>query len=77
MRGDRYLPDSFEVHWSDFDYMLEFLALENAVSSSAGHACYVEELGTIDHMVICLCQNLMYASFFIGTYLHVEQRMYP
>lgn len=52
------LPDAFEVHWADLDYVLQLLALEDAVSSSAGHACYVEELGAVDHMVIFLCQNL-------------------
>jgi len=50
-------PDAFQVHWADFDYVFEFLALENTVSSSAGHACYVEELGAVDHMVIFTSSN--------------------
>jgi hypothetical protein len=35
-------PNAFQVHWSNLDYVLQFLALEDTISSTAGHACYVE-----------------------------------
>ena len=47
------LPNAFQVHWADFDNVLLLLALEDTVSSTTGHSCNVQELGSIDHMVIC------------------------
>lgn len=36
------LPDTFEVHWADFDYMARLLALQDAVSAPARHSGHVE-----------------------------------
>ena len=46
------LPDAFQVHGPYLYYVLLFLGLEDAVSATSCHACDVEELGAIDHMVV-------------------------
>jgi hypothetical protein len=33
--------------------MAQLFALQNAVTTASSHASHVEELGTVDHMVIC------------------------
>lgn len=33
--------------------MAKLFALENSITSTTGHASYVEQLGTIDHVVVC------------------------
>lgn len=47
------LPDTLEVHWTNLHHMAQLLALQNAVTTATSHSCHVEELGTINHMVIC------------------------
>lgn len=41
------------MHRSDLHNVLLFLTLEDSISSAAGHAHYVEELGAVDHVVVC------------------------
>jgi hypothetical protein len=33
--------------------MAQLLALQNTITAATSHPSHVEELGTIDHMVIC------------------------
>lgn len=46
------IPYAFQVHRSDLHNMLLFLALEDPISTTTGHADYVEELGSVDHVVV-------------------------
>lgn len=48
----KYLPYAFEVHGADLDYNPLLLILEDTVSLSSGHAADVEELRTVDHVVV-------------------------
>jgi len=50
-------PDTFQMHWANLDHMLLLLALEDAIPSTSGHASNIEELGTIDHMIILSSSN--------------------
>lgn len=49
-KGD---PDTLEVHGANLDDMTDFFALEDAVATTTGHASDVEQLGAVDHVVIC------------------------
>lgn len=49
----KYIPDTFQMHWANFHNMAKLFALENSITSTAGHASYIEQLCTIDHVVIC------------------------
>lgn len=51
-RGGEYVPDTLQVHWSYLHYMLLLLTLQDSISAASSHACDVEELGAVDHMVI-------------------------
>jgi hypothetical protein len=51
-RVEEDLPDAFQVHGPYLYYMLLFLGLEDTVSATSCHACDVEELGAIDHVVV-------------------------
>lgn len=46
------LPNALEVHWSDLHHVSNLLRLENAVPSTSGHAGNVQQLGSIDEMVV-------------------------
>jgi hypothetical protein len=46
------LPDAFQVHRPNFDNMSSLLALENAVATSPRHAGDVQQLRTVDHVVV-------------------------
>ena len=41
------------MHGANLDYMANLLALQDTVATATGHASNVEQLGTIDHVVIC------------------------
>lgn len=45
-------PHALEMHGAGLDHMTQLLSLENTVSSASGHAGHVEELGTVDHVVV-------------------------
>jgi hypothetical protein len=47
------VPDTLQVHGSDFHHVANFLALENTVTSPSSHASHIEQLRAVDHMVIC------------------------
>lgn len=49
---DINIPNALEVHWADFHNMSDLLALEDSVSPAPGHACDIEQLGSVDHVVI-------------------------
>lgn len=52
----RVLPDALEMHGPDLDDVADLLAFENAVSTSSGHSSDVEQLGAVDHVVVCPCK---------------------
>jgi hypothetical protein len=45
-------PNTLQVHRSDFHHMADFLAFENAITSTPSHAGDVEQLRAIDHVII-------------------------
>lgn len=46
-------PDAFQMHRANLDHMAHFLALQDPIASTAGHACDVQQFRAVDHMVIC------------------------
>jgi len=46
------LPDTLQVHWSDLDDMSDLFTFQDAVTASASHARHVQQLGTVDHVVV-------------------------
>lgn len=47
------IPDTLKVHRANLDDVTNFLALQDAVSSATGHARNVQQLGAINHVVVC------------------------
>lgn len=37
-----HIPDAFQVHGSNLDYMTDFFALQDAISPSSCHACHIK-----------------------------------
>jgi len=50
-------PDTLQMHRANFDHMSNLFALQNAVSSPSGHTSHVEQLCSIDHVVIFATGN--------------------
>ena len=48
----KYSPNAFEMHWSNFDHVSGFLTLEDAIATASCHACDVQKLGSVDHMIV-------------------------
>lgn len=47
------IPDTLQVHWSDFDDVSDLFTLQDTVSSTSGHASHIQKLRTVDHMIVC------------------------
>jgi len=52
-------PNALEMHGAYFDHGASLLTLEDAVTSTAGHASHVQELGAVDHMIVWLNVSIM------------------
>lgn len=54
-RGSKkiYVPDTLQVHRTDFDDVSCLFALENAVSATSSHASHIEQLCAVDHVIVC------------------------
>lgn len=52
------LPDTLEMHWTDFHDLSHFLAFENAIPSPSSHAGDIEELCAVYHMVVWEDKNV-------------------
>lgn len=48
-----FIPDTFEMHWTDLNHVSSFLTFEYSVSSPSSHSGHVEELCAIYHVVVC------------------------
>ena len=46
------IPDTLEMHWTDFDHMSSFLTFEYPISSTSSHSSDVKELRAVYHMII-------------------------
>lgn len=46
------LPHSLEMHWPNFDHMPNLFTLQNPITSSPSHSSNIQQLGTVDHMII-------------------------
>jgi len=45
-------PDTLQVHGAYLHDVFHLLALQGAIATTTGHACYVEKLGAVYHVVI-------------------------
>lgn len=45
-------PHAFEMHRSDFHYVLLLLTLEDSITAASCHTNHIQELSAIDHVVI-------------------------
>jgi hypothetical protein len=45
-------PYTFQVHWTNLDHVPRLLALEYSVATTTRHSSDVQELRTVDHMII-------------------------
>ena len=50
--GQDSLPDALQVHGANLHNVANLFALENTVASATRHASHIQELGTIDHVVV-------------------------
>lgn len=46
------LPDTLEVHRADLDDVSRLLTLQDTISAASCHASDIEQLGTVDHVVV-------------------------
>jgi hypothetical protein len=56
VEGEKSLPYALQVHGTNLHDVLLFLALQNPVSTAAGHAYNIEKLCAINHVVILCCR---------------------
>jgi hypothetical protein len=40
------------VHGPNLDYVADLFTLENTIATTSGHASNIQQLGTVDHVVI-------------------------
>lgn len=57
-----YSPDALQVHRPNLHHMSHLLALEDAISPAPSHARNIQELGAIDHVIICVCISAVHGS---------------
>jgi hypothetical protein len=50
-------PDAFQMHGPYLHDVFHLLALQDAIATTTSHACYVEKLGTVYHVVILSPSN--------------------
>lgn len=48
------LPNALQMHGTNLDDMTCLFALQDPVSATSSHACHVQKLRPVDHVVICL-----------------------
>lgn len=49
LKGD---PHALQVHRTNLDHMTDLFTLQDTVTTTASHTSDIEQLGTVDHMVI-------------------------
>lgn len=47
-----YIPYALEMHGADFHNVAAFLAFEYSIATSTRHASHIQELRSVDHVVI-------------------------
>lgn len=47
------LPNTLQVHRANLHHMAQLLTLQDTVTATTSHPSHVEQLRTINHMVIC------------------------
>ena len=47
------LPDTLQMHWANLDHVPGLLAFQDTIPTSSGHTGNVEQLGAVDHVIIC------------------------
>lgn len=48
------LPDTLEMHWPYLDDMAGLLAFQDTISAAPSHTGHIQQLGSVDHVIICL-----------------------
>lgn len=51
-KGRVDIPNALQVHGADLDNMANLFALQDAVSTATSHSSDIEQLGSINHVVI-------------------------
>lgn len=46
------VPYAFEMHWANLHDVSQLLALQDPITTSSGHSCDIEKLGTVDHVIV-------------------------
>lgn len=46
------VPHALQVHRPNFDHMTDLFAFQDAITATTGHSSHVEQLGTVDHVVV-------------------------
>jgi hypothetical protein len=64
LKGD---PNSLQVHRANLHNMADLLALEDTVPTTSSHTSHVEQLGTVDHVVVLSAGNTDSLSFYLIT----------
>lgn len=47
------VPDTLQVHGANFHDVANLLTLQDSIPSTTGHTGNVEQLGAVDHVVVC------------------------
>lgn len=46
------IPDALQVHGANLDDVARLLTLQDTISSASGHTSYVQQLRSVDHVVV-------------------------
>lgn len=50
-------PNTLQMHWPDLNNVPLLLTFQDAISASSGHSSNVEQLGSVDHVVVLSSGN--------------------
>lgn len=68
-----HIPDALQMHRPYLNDMPNLLTLQNTISTATGHTGDIQELCSVDHMVICRASISLPATLARGrgeAYLH-------
>jgi hypothetical protein len=65
-------PHTLEVHWADLNDVARLLTLQDTVPSTPRHSCYIQKLGSVDHVIIWTWSALQ--SIWVWDGLHSPSR---
>lgn len=51
-KSEPHSPDTLQMHRANLDHMSDLLAFQDTIASPTCHSCHVQQLGTVDHVVV-------------------------